>query len=181
MISRWAKLRYLLLCCGVNNHCSQAVEDNRLVCIAATPVHCRPQLKTSAVPGRPHGRVSTVAPGSTQHSASAFRRVTVLSAQMRAAWLHQRSQQTTRLSKRVAAIEGAPQKRSICTMREVSYFVAASLDGYIARTDGTVEWLFTDQVQSGMQQLRPLAPGFAHRAAAASLLRVCPLVGFRVL
>jgi hypothetical protein len=66
-------------------------------------------------------------------------------------------------------------------MREVSYFVAASLDGYIARTDGTVEWLFTDQVQSGMQQLRPLAPGFAHRAAAASLLRVCPLVGFRVL
>ncbi len=30
-------------------------------------------------------------------------------------------------------------------MRQVILFIAASLDGYIARTDGTIDWLFTDQ------------------------------------
>jgi dihydrofolate reductase len=30
-------------------------------------------------------------------------------------------------------------------MRPVILFIATSLDGYIARTDGSIEWLFTDQ------------------------------------
>ncbi|MFC4158813.1 dihydrofolate reductase family protein [Chitinimonas lacunae] len=30
-------------------------------------------------------------------------------------------------------------------MRKVSLFIATSLDGYIARADGSVDWLFTDQ------------------------------------
>ena len=30
-------------------------------------------------------------------------------------------------------------------MRRIKYSVTNSLDGFIARQDGTVEWLFTDQ------------------------------------
>jgi dihydrofolate reductase len=30
-------------------------------------------------------------------------------------------------------------------MRKISLFIASSLDGYIARTSGEVDWLFTDQ------------------------------------
>jgi len=30
-------------------------------------------------------------------------------------------------------------------MRQVILFISTSLDGYIARTDGTIDWLFTDQ------------------------------------
>lgn len=30
-------------------------------------------------------------------------------------------------------------------MRKVSLFIASSLDGFIARADGSVDWLFTDQ------------------------------------
>lgn len=30
-------------------------------------------------------------------------------------------------------------------MRQVILFIATSLDGYIARTDGNIDWLFTDQ------------------------------------
>jgi dihydrofolate reductase len=30
-------------------------------------------------------------------------------------------------------------------MRQVILFIASSLDGYIARTSGDVDWLFTDQ------------------------------------
>jgi len=30
-------------------------------------------------------------------------------------------------------------------MRQVILFIATSLDGYIARTDGSIDWLFTDQ------------------------------------
>ena len=31
------------------------------------------------------------------------------------------------------------------TMRKIRLFIASSLDGYIARTNGEVDWLFTDQ------------------------------------
>ncbi len=34
---------------------------------------------------------------------------------------------------------------SYSTMRKVILFIASSLDGYIARTSGAVDWLFTDQ------------------------------------
>jgi dihydrofolate reductase len=30
-------------------------------------------------------------------------------------------------------------------MRRIKYFVANSLDGFISRRDGSVEWLFMDQ------------------------------------
>ena len=30
-------------------------------------------------------------------------------------------------------------------MRKIRLFIASSLDGYIARTSGEVDWLFTDQ------------------------------------
>jgi dihydrofolate reductase len=30
-------------------------------------------------------------------------------------------------------------------MRKVILFIASSLDGYIARTSGAIDWLFTDQ------------------------------------
>jgi dihydrofolate reductase len=33
----------------------------------------------------------------------------------------------------------------LAVMRRLKYYVANSLDGYIARTDTTVDWLFTDQ------------------------------------
>ena len=30
-------------------------------------------------------------------------------------------------------------------MRKIILYIACSLDGYIARSDGSVDWLFTDQ------------------------------------
>lgn len=40
-----------------------------------------------------------------------------------------------------------PKCLTICnkTMRKIRLFIASSLDGYIARTSGEVDWLFTDQ------------------------------------
>jgi len=35
--------------------------------------------------------------------------------------------------------------RFLSTMRPIVLFIAASLDGYIARSSGEVDWLFTDQ------------------------------------
>jgi dihydrofolate reductase len=37
-------------------------------------------------------------------------------------------------------------------MRKVKYFVANSLDNFIARTDGGVDWLFNDGTDYGMSQ-----------------------------
>lgn len=37
-------------------------------------------------------------------------------------------------------------------MRKVKYFVANSLDNFIARPDGSVEWLFNDGTDYGMQE-----------------------------
>jgi hypothetical protein len=37
-------------------------------------------------------------------------------------------------------------------MRQVKYFVANSLDNYIARPDGSVEWLFNDGTDYGMAE-----------------------------
>lgn len=37
-------------------------------------------------------------------------------------------------------------------MRQVKYFVANSLDNYIARPDGAVEWLFNDGTDYGMAE-----------------------------
>lgn len=41
----------------------------------------------------------------------------------------------------------AGRNRNLCneTMRKIRLFIASSLDGYIARTSGNVDWLFTDQ------------------------------------
>jgi hypothetical protein len=40
-------------------------------------------------------------------------------------------------------------------MRRIKYFVASSLDSYISRKDGGVDWLFKDQCRSNLFQQIP--------------------------
>ena len=46
----------------------------------------------------------------------------------------------------------APKRKGEIRVRKVKYFVANSLDNFIARPDGAVEWLFMDGTDYGMRE-----------------------------
>ncbi len=51
-------------------------------------------------------------------------------------------------------------------MRKLVLFIACSLDGCIARENGDVDWLFTDQ-DYGYAEFLSAAPDVRHRACSA--------------